>query len=230
MAQAAQAHADQVWAAVRPCVDVAGAAPLVCRSGCSWCCHQLVAVLPAEVIAIVRYVERTFAPDARAVLMRRLSALDARARGLSPLERARLKQPCAFLVDGACSIHAARPLRCRGVHSRDADHCRWAFEHPDEAAASRRTRARPGPYAVESAEIAHAALTGLARACRETGLDHDMLELNAAARIALNVPDAELYALNADPIFAAAELPDAAAETAARHSGNAASADIDLGP
>lgn len=140
---------------------------------------------------------------------------------------ARLKQPCAFLVDGTRSIHAARPLRCRGVHSRDADHCRWAFDHPDEALARRLTCIGPGPYIVDFAEIADAALTRLARACRDTGLDHDMVEFNAVAKIAFSVPDAELHALNADPIFAAAELPDMAVQTATVHSGNAAPADID---
>ena len=88
MAQAAQAHADRVWAVVRPRVDVADAAPIACRPGCSWCCHRLVAVLPAEVFAVVRYVEHAFATDARAALMRRLSALDDRVRDLSPIEPA----------------------------------------------------------------------------------------------------------------------------------------------
>src|SRR5262245_40191399 len=104
-ALAVMALADAAWAALRTQVERAGA--LACRAGCGACCHQRVAVLPAEADAIARHV-LAHDPGRRARLMA--------ARG----ER----DPCPFLDDGACAIYAVRPLRCRGLHSRNATVCR----------------------------------------------------------------------------------------------------------
>jgi hypothetical protein len=212
MVAAVNAYADAIWAAVRPELETPGA-PIACAAGCAACCHQQVAITPAEAVAIARHVDCRFSPAERAALVARLKALDGAVRGLDAPARARLKRPCAFLVDGRCSIYDARPLRCRGVYSRDAAHCRWAMDHPD-AAAERRRRAGPGPYIGVSARIMDASLTGLARACREMTLEVDSLELTVAARIALAVPDIELHYRSGEPVFAAAALPEPEAAAA----------------
>ena len=204
---AAAGAADQAWADVRPAVEARKQPGFACAAGCAWCCHQQVAIAPAEAVAIARHVTRTFPPDALAALQARLAALDARTRGLGVPDRAKLKAPCAFLADGNCSVYAVRPLRCRGVYSRDAAHCQWAMENPDQVFGSPDRHAKPGPYPVEPARIMDAALTGFARALRDRGLAWEALELTAAVRIALDTPDAGERYLAGEPVFRGAELP-----------------------
>lgn len=199
--------ADSTWVDVRPAVEARKQPGFACAAGCAWCCHQQVAVSPAEAVAIARHVRRTLAPADLAALNGRLAALDSQTRGLSVGERAHLKVPCAFLDDGRCTIYAVRPLRCRGVYSRDAGHCRWAMENPEALFGRPDRHAAPGPYPVEPAKIMDAALTGLARALRDHGLAWQALELTAALRTALDHPEtAEGYPAG-QPVFAGAELP-----------------------
>ena len=200
---------DRQWEAEGPEIEARKAPPFACKAGCAWCCYQSVAVLPAEALAIVRHIDTQFTPEQRAVARARVAALDDRARGLGAWERARLKEPCAFLVDNACSIYAARPLRCRGVISRDAQHCRNVMENPDEIHApdKRNWRERKGPYPVEPSEIVDAAGAALARTLNEAGLDWQALEFMAAMRIALETPDAAAQYLAGIEIFAPARLP-----------------------
>lgn len=209
MAQAVHKLADEVWANVRGDVEAAaGKRPqIACAAGCAACCTQQVAIAPVEAAAIALHVTRHFTDEDDAALVARLRTLDALTRGKTAIERARMRQSCAFLVENRCSIYPARPLRCRAVHSRDAGYCGWAAAHPDEAAAERKSREGAGPYVVAPAKIMDAALTGLARACRTLGIDAESLELTAAARIALAVPGLEEFLSSGDPVFAAAALP-----------------------
>jgi Fe-S-cluster containining protein len=210
MAAAVHKLADEVWANVRGDVESARTRPqIACAKGCAACCNQLVAVAPVEAAAIAQYVARNFTDEQDEALVARLRALDTQARGKTALERAHLRQPCAFLIEGRCSIYAVRPLRCRGVHSRDAGYCGWAAAHPDEAAAERKSRDGAGPFVVAPAKIMDAALTGLARACRTLSIEAESLELTAAARIALAVPGLEEFLTAGEPVFAAAALPTA---------------------
>jgi Fe-S-cluster containining protein len=199
--------ADRAWAEQRPAAEARKTPGFACGPGCAWCCHQQVSLAPAEAVRIARHVLDTFPPDALAALKKRLTALDDRARGLGMEARAQFKTPCALLIDGQCSIYAVRPLRCRGVYSRDAGHCRWAMENPGQVFGDPNRHSQPGPYPVEPAKIMDAALTGLARACHEFGLAWEALELTAALRIALETPDFAPRYLASEPIFAAAALP-----------------------
>lgn len=216
MAQAVHKLADEVWANVRGDVEAAeGKRPqIACAAGCAACCMQQIGVAPVEAVAIAQYVTRHFTDEEDGALVARLRALDALTRGKTTLERAHLRQPCAFLVENRCSIYAVRPLRCRALHSRDAGYCGWAAAHPDEAAAERKTRDGIGPYVVAPTKIMEAALTGMARACRTLGIDAELLELTAAARIALAVPGLEEFVASGEPVFAAAALPGTAIEVA----------------
>jgi Fe-S-cluster containining protein len=207
MATAVHRLADEVWANVRADAEAASQRSIACAAGCAACCNQQVALAPVEAAAIAQYVARHFTDEEDTALVARLRGLDAVTRGKTALERAHLRQPCAFLVDGRCSIYPVRPLRCRGVHSRDAGYCGWAMMHPEEAAAERQTRDGAGPYVVAPSKIMDAALTGLARACRTLGIDAESLELIAAARIALAVPGLEEFLASGEPVFAAAALP-----------------------
>lgn len=208
-AAAAATTADAAWEATRPDVEARKQPGFACSAGCAWCCHQQVAASPAEAVVIARHVLRTFPAEALAGLKARLAKLDGESRGLGAAERARLKRPCAFLENGECSIYAVRPLRCRGVYSRDAAHCQWAMENPGQVFGDPDRHARPGPYPVEPAKIMDAALSGLARALRDQGLAWQALELTAALRVALDTPGASERYLAGEPVFAGTELPAA---------------------
>ena len=114
-----------------------------------------------------------------------------------------------FLADnGACSIYEVRPLRCRGVYSRDAAQCQWVMENPDAVYGNPARHATPGPYPVEPAKIMDTALTGLARACQEKGLDWEALELTAALRLILGHPEVSERYLGGEAVLAPARLPE----------------------
>lgn len=98
----------------------------VCQRGCSYCCHIQVEVSIPEVARAVEFAKKNFSPE-------EISALTVRAR--AGAEGARGKnattypvQPCAFLVDGECSVYEARPLACRAEHSFNVEACRQAYE------------------------------------------------------------------------------------------------------
>lgn len=115
-------HADRVLA------DHVRGAPIACRSGCSWCCYFDVDVTPAEAEAIVG-VLKTLHPRDRRARIEALKHAQAARQGLDgPMDRYFARIPCALLVDGKCSVHAVRPLLCRGYLSRDKAECQRGFE------------------------------------------------------------------------------------------------------
>lgn len=97
-------------------------APVACKPGCAWCCHQAVALTVAEAARIARFVASN--PGTAGETTARLRAVDAKTRGLGPLQRARLREPCAFLQEGRCQVYAARPLACAEFSSYDAEACK----------------------------------------------------------------------------------------------------------
>lgn len=202
------AMSDRRWNEMRPSIEARKQPGFACSAGCAWCCHQQVALEPLEAIAIARHIEATFTPEEKTALKQRVDALADRTRGMGNLAWARLKTPCAFLVDGRCSIYAVRPLRCRAVYSRDAAHCKWAMEKPDEYYGARERRSGPGPYPIEPVQIVDAALAGFAVAERDFGLPWKTLTLMAAIRILLEQPDAAERYLAGEPVFASAILPE----------------------
>jgi Fe-S-cluster containining protein len=95
---------------------------VACKSGCSFCCYQAVSVTAAEAARVARFVEAD--EKLKAATSPRLKALDAKTRGLTPLQRAQLREPCAFLQDGHCQIYAVRPLACAEFTSYDVESCK----------------------------------------------------------------------------------------------------------
>ncbi len=202
------ALSDGKWNEIRPAIEARRQPSFACAAGCAWCCHQQVALEPVEAIAIARHVDTRFTAEERAAVKQRIDALAERTKGMNNLSWARLKTPCAFLIDGKCSIYEVRPLRCRAVYSRDAEHCRWAMESPDEYFGYRERRLGTGPYPIEPRHVADAALTGFAVAERNFGLAWKTLTLMAAMKILLDQPDAAERYLAGEPVFAPALLPE----------------------
>ncbi len=100
--------------------------PAVCARGCMWCCHVYVTVTGAEAIVAMKWANANLSSDELDALRLRLRVNAEGARGETPGDYPR--QTCAFIVDGACSIHPARPAHCRSAHSVDVTACIAAYE------------------------------------------------------------------------------------------------------
>lgn len=180
---AASAAFEDAWTTLRPAVELEGA--IACAAGCAACCHQHVAVAAVEAVAIARAVAATPA------LAARIAAAAGAIAPLSASARRRARIPCPFLeADGRCGIYAIRPIRCRGVHSRDVEPCRQRTDRPAEADADRAARAGPHPaFPLVPIQVADAAIGGLADAQRSAGIADDTLELVTALGLLLAAPD-----------------------------------------
>lgn len=170
---------------------------IACQAGCGWCCHVQVVVSAAEALGVADHLRRTLGPAELSAVHARLAALDQTTRGLSREQRADLRLPCALMVDFSCSVHPARPLRCRSWNSLDVERCKRELEHP-----------RTGHLEIESVQwdVTRAVAAGLADGLSERGLDGARLEMTAAIRIALETPDAEARWRAGEAVFAAAAV------------------------
>lgn len=94
-----------------------------CRRGCAHCCRFPVGVTFAEAVRLADAI-RGSPLAARFAAAAAATAADA----WSTLAG----QPCPLLVDEACAAHAARPLPCRALASRDAAACAQALAGPGD--------------------------------------------------------------------------------------------------
>ena len=135
-------HTEQI-AAIDQEFDAARAAGagVACAAGCTFCCHQRVAVLPHEAVAVLRHLrEQVPASDAERI-EQRVHGNAQRIDQMTAEEHRRANLACALLVDGRCSVYAARPLACASYHSMSRARCEHAFNHP--AAMGTASNARP---------------------------------------------------------------------------------------
>jgi Fe-S-cluster containining protein len=172
-------------------------APPACKEGCAWCCHLTVGTAAPEVLRIAAYLRQTLAPDQLEALRARVVEMGERRRALRPDQRSRARLPCALLVDNRCSAYPVRPLTCRGFNSSDARKCEESL--------------RPGSGVVVPAyapqqRLCTFVLDGLRAGLEEVRLDGELLELTAALRIALTMPDAAGRWLAGEAVFAPARL------------------------
>jgi Fe-S-cluster containining protein len=75
---------------------------LACRKGCDNCCrtHTDIPLYPLELVGVYWYCTEKLAKPLRELLRIQLKVHGA-------------GDPCPFLLHGACSIHAIRPVACR---------------------------------------------------------------------------------------------------------------------
>lgn len=150
---------DAAWAGLREAEERRGA--IACKPGCAACCHQHVAVLPIEAAAIASRLS-VATPRARD-LRSRVAAFATRVGGMTVAQRRGAGIACAFLEpDGGCAIYAERPLRCRGLHSRDVAVCAAMAAGTEPPAADAPPAAPIFPSL--PLQLADAALSGLAEA------------------------------------------------------------------
>jgi hypothetical protein len=170
---------------------------LACAEGCDWCCHLTVGTSVPEVARIVAYLRQTMSPEELGALRERVVRLDEQRRSLRLDKWVASRVVCALLVDHRCSAYPVRPLTCRGFNSRNASRC--------ERFVKERGRTEVPMYAPQQ-RLSTFVLDGLRAGLTEAGLNGDLLELTAALRIALEVPDAVERWLAGEPVFAAARF------------------------
>ncbi len=108
------------------------AVKLACAEGCGICCSLRVDVFAHEVLLLADHIRRNFRADEKAALLARLEAHAAEVLPLTPFEHATRNVRCPMLVDGRCSVYAARPHSCRRHHSQDVAVCQYTFDHPTD--------------------------------------------------------------------------------------------------
>ncbi|WP_320044655.1 YkgJ family cysteine cluster protein [uncultured Desulfobacter sp.] len=103
---------------------------VACRSGCSYCCHSQIHVLPIEVLLILSFLSECFTRKQILLLMDRIDQRLQRTRekSLGSLFSIKDKLPCIFLENGMCSIYEVRPFICRAWNSMDSSLCKKIFD------------------------------------------------------------------------------------------------------
>lgn len=172
------------------------AAP-ACARGCAMCCHLRVMATPAEVFGLARYIRRQLAPAALEDLAGQVSATAARLHAIPRERLLATNVPCPLLVDGACSMYAARPFNCRAYHSLDVDACTASFNNPGDAGLTH-------PQSAMVARINEGVQQGLADVLGQAGLDRSQYELVTALDEALSDPGAETRFLLGEAAFRSA--------------------------
>ncbi len=170
-------------------------ASVACRAGCPWCCHLKVSVTAPEVFAITQFLTEQ-APVAELERTRsRVAELAVDPRIFCSDAKAEARIPCALLSErGDCSVHAVRPLSCRGYTSFDAGVCRRMLDDDSERVPMHDGLAR------DTAALSLGLLAGIG----EAGLGPELLELTSALHIALSEPRSMQRWLAGEPIFAEA--------------------------
>jgi hypothetical protein len=163
---------------------------IACAKGCAYCCHLRVAAMPAEIFHLANHIRREFKQDMETVLAR-LRAADAQSRGMDSRKRTRRHVPCGMLVDGACSVYAARPSPCRALTSISVETCKRGYDGEDVDIMT------PAVWT----EIRSAHNQALWAACEHAGLSSDAYELNHALLVALEMPDSEARWLAGENVF-----------------------------
>lgn len=163
--------------------DVHFRAVPVCGEGCHFCCHQAVMGTTPEIVAIADYLSATLSPEALDALRKRLVAVAARTRELTHREWYAKHEPCPLLDEksGACTVHEARPLMCRGANSLDVRACMDAFDAGNLEA--------PIPKSAFQEAAMQSAWLGSMAALAESGLDPEAYDLTQGVALALSRDD-----------------------------------------
>jgi Fe-S-cluster containining protein len=175
-----------------------------CRRGCSFCCYGFVAATAPEIFFLARHINARGADEVAGIVARLREATAALA-GLDKAARHRRRRPCAFLVDGECSVYAARPLACRAFASLSVERCKHAFEFGGEDI----------PVPAINLELRAGCYQALWSALNAAGLPSTTYELAEGVMFALATPDAEARWLDGENIFAGAAVDADAAQIGA---------------
>jgi Fe-S-cluster containining protein len=165
--------------------------PIQCAKGCAFCCHVSVTATAPEIFLVANALREQYKDNVETILAR-VGAADERTRGLTSMERAKQKIPCALLQDNMCTVYAARPAACRGFASTSRNACERGFNGEDVQVET--------PAVWTSLRSAHKQALWAALAASK--LPSALYEFHHGLRIALETPNAELRWLKGEDIFA----------------------------
>ena len=148
-----------------------------CKVNCTFCCHNQVSITPIEILLIVEYIKNNFSPEETIQLKDRINQLDKLTGNMNAFQRKKAKKPCALLVDNKCSVYPVRPLACKGWNSLNVQDCETAFNSDTES--DIKTLIAP-------IVITNSVSLGISNSLKQVSLNSDVLELNAALKIALS--------------------------------------------
>jgi Fe-S-cluster containining protein len=152
-------------------------ATVACRAGCAHCCSVPVDVQAHEVFFAAGHIQSHFTPVELAGVIERTAAHRARLSGLRGGGRDRLRQPCALLREGRCSIYAGRPEACRAHHASNAAVCAAHAADPDTDVAK--------AYIPALRSRLFAVMLGLDEAIEAAGFDDRAYDFGSALHEAL---------------------------------------------
>jgi Fe-S-cluster containining protein len=152
-----------------------------CKPGCTYCCHYHVMVSATEVFALVEAIEK-LPTSTREVVKNRVHAVASRVKEMPSQVYMKTNVECAMLLEGKCSVYAARPVPCRGHHSADVSICKETFDDVHSSASAPRDYHREVVFRT----FDHIQLAANSHA----GVDATKYELHAALSTALSNPTA----------------------------------------
>lgn len=159
----------------------AAGARIACAPGCAFCCHLRVGVFPHEAAALLHQLRSGMPPATAAAVEERVFANAQRVDALTPQQHRTAGIACAFLVDGLCSAHAARPSACAAYHSLSRHRCEQSFRRPAGIGTPQNSR----PAVLELQVLGSALIEATLAAYNETGLPGEQAELHQAVRALL---------------------------------------------
>lgn len=148
-----------------------------CKVNCTFCCHNQVSITAVEILLIVEYIKNNFSSEETAELKDRINQLDKLTGNMNAFHRKKAKKPCALLVDNKCSVYPVRPLACKGWNSLNVQDCETAFNSDTES--DIKTLIAP-------IVITNSVSLGISNSLKQVSLNSEVLELNAALKIALS--------------------------------------------
>jgi len=164
-----------------------------CRKGCGWCCWQRVICTAPEIFRVAEWMRaNTGQPSVPSLA----AIVEIDAMPLPPATPGNMlqRQPCALLVDNACSIHPGRPLPCRAVLSMSAEACKDAMADPANAG--------PVPLVMSGMDAAETVRTLMLTSLSVHGLPDAGYDLTKALQVVLPDPASEQRWLAGEDVFA----------------------------
>lgn len=178
-----------------------------CRRGCAHCCHQLVSVMPIEVLAIAEQVA-AWPTARRTALLERLAAISRVPA--TEADRIGKSLPCPLLEGSTCQVYHYRPGACRALLSYSVKACRKGLEQRHMPAGEAELIPSPEmPFMVEGALG-----IGLDAGMIERGLDTERIDLVRGLLIALTDENALAKWLAGEEVFAPARIATSASSKA----------------
>ncbi len=151
-----------------------GSFKVACGAGCAYCCHTMVSVLAPEAFFLADYIDNELDSETSKAMKQRIIDHDAQHRGVSGAGRHEGHIACPMLDPETwlCSVHEARPLTCRSMHSSDKPSCQKAFDERNAYIST--------PSHQLFFDNTQAYYDAFGTALLEYGLEMEPLELNAS--------------------------------------------------